>query len=56
MKVFLLSLFCRKIVQKSESDKHRIHNLQIAERQALDQVEDLKIKLEKALQSHVSWH
>lgn len=42
----------QKIVQRSEADKQRIHNLQVAERQCLEQIEDLKVKLEKSLQIH----
>lgn len=42
----------QKMVQKSEVDKQRIHNLQIAERKMSEQVEDLKLKLETALQNN----
>lgn len=51
---FFNDLSHRKLVQKSEADKQRIQNLQSAERQALEQVEDLKVKLEKTLQTQVS--
>ncbi|KAK3910493.1 Rab GTPase-binding effector protein 1 [Frankliniella fusca] len=42
----------QKLIQKSEADKQRIHNLQIAERQASEKIKELKAKLDESLRVH----